>query len=60
MATTTQQRTQAPTRYQFLGWIIERGRFGWAVIDWDYEGEFLMHVARTESAAQAWCEQRSF
>ena len=46
-------------RYQFLGWIIERSLTGWAVLDWDYEGEYLIHVARSERAAQAWCEGRS-
>lgn len=41
-------------RYQFLGWIIQRAHSGWWVIDWDFEGEYPRHLARTEADAIAW------
>jgi phage gp46-like protein len=46
-------------RYQYLGWIIEKSLTGWAVLDWDYESESLAYIAKSERAAQVWCEARS-
>lgn len=46
-------------RYQFLGWIIERGITGWYVIDWDYETESVFAGPfRTERAAQDFAASR--
>lgn len=45
-----------PRRYQFLGWIIEKGLMGWYVLDWDYDGFEKTHfLANNERAAQDWC-----
>lgn len=46
-------------RYQYLGWIIEKGAFTWAVLDWDYEGERVAYVARSEHEALAWADRNS-
>ncbi len=45
------------TRYNYMGYLIERGRKCWYVLDWDYESERVTHIAKSEKAAQIWCEQ---
>lgn len=49
-----------PRRYQFLGWILEKGIAGWYVLDWDYEGhESTMYGPATESKCQEYAARRS-
>ena len=52
--------TRKLRRYQFLGWIIEKGRASWYVLDFDMEGwEGVVCVARSEKLAQEWIMQHS-
>ena len=45
-------------RIDYLGFIIKRECPVWVVYDWDWEGNYLVHVASTQYRAMAWVEQR--
>jgi hypothetical protein len=46
-------------RYDFLGFIIEKGCMGWFVLDWDYECENIIHHCHSEKQAQDFCYDMS-
>lgn len=48
------------TKVQYLGFLIERGAFGWYVLDWDYETETVIHLAKNKTAAMNWIDRRTF